>query len=87
MTTTYFKMPIDDEAGYTLTGFKARYFQLTVETVQDSPLENDVSTHYLFGSVRIQQADIDTLASEYPMVTTTVDVFPVGWVTLEMPLP
>lgn len=63
---------------YTYDGFKARYLELTNESIQTQPLENEQGTHYLVGSSRLTQVIADQLKSEFPMVSIT-DNWPVGW--------
>ncbi|MGR3179848.1 MAG: hypothetical protein ACUZ8E_17550 [Candidatus Anammoxibacter sp.] len=82
--TIFIKMPIMNQSNpnYTLDGFKARYLELTNESIQTEPLENEQGTHYLVGSSRITQEVADQLKDEFPMITF-IDEIPDGWVTFK----
>lgn len=74
--TIYVKIPKVD-----LASFKPAYLALVGETIQSQPLENTEETHYLVGSSRVTQAQIDSLVNDYPDVSYTSDNYPQGWVT------
>jgi len=72
----YFKIPIEDEAGYTPEIFAARYLELT--TVRGNPeiyilgnmreeKEDGVKEYQMCGSSRLHIDDAKTLVAEFPI--------------------
>lgn len=82
--TQFIKMPITpDTPVYSFEDFKTRYLELTDEKIQDSPLENEQSTHYLVGSSRLTQDIADQLTDEFPQVSI-INIWPIGWITKDV---
>lgn len=83
--TIFVQMPINiNTPVYSLAKFKARYLELTGESVQDNPPQNAQGTHYIIGSSRLTQVHADQLANEFPQVIIS-NAFPVGWEPKEDP--
>jgi len=80
MTSLYLKMPIQpDNPVYSFEDFKVRYKELTGESIQPNPPQNEQGTHYLVGSWILTQEIADQLIDEFPPVTIG-NTIPVGWV-------